>query len=417
MKTAIVLLLTALSISALAESLTFWGETDRHPISYRTGETIVFTAKLVDRAAKGSMVKGRRLVWTRDGDDGKVEKGEAISDSPLVVRTKIDIPGFVRLTVNVLDENGKIVPGPLSVYVASAGADVGKIRTTPLPKGFNAFWDKTIADLAAEPMRSTLDEAESGDPDVKLRRFSVNLLPGEGPTTGLLAWPKAAAPRSLPIEVIVPGYGYGRSSISPRQVKAGSGRIVLLVTRYGEDPLGSEAYHQNIGTNLAWGFCFRNNSTTNANDMYKMAVRDVRALAFAKTLPQWDGKTIFVGGGSMGGYRAVALAALDRDVTRCEANYSWLCDYAGKAKFGRIGGWLPEWTPELDFVDAVHFATRVTCPVRMQFGLADYICPPSGPMALFNAIASPDKHLRVQQNVGHGFYPSANCPAYDWPAQ
>ena len=255
--------------SARAETLSFSGETEKNPLLYKVGEEIIFNVTLVDKAAKNAPVKGRRLAWTRTGDDGKTEKGEAVSDGPLAIRTRIDKPGFVRVIVNVLGDNGKPLPGAFEKFDGSAGADV--------------------------------------------------------------------------------------------------------------------------------------------NDMFKMVMRDVRAVAFAKTRPEWDGKTLTVGGGSMGGYRSIALAALDRDVTSCAPHYAWMTDLVGHTNFNRIEGWLPKWTPEMAYVDGANLATRVTCPVSMLIGLSDYVCPPSGEMILFRNCKGP-KSIRALQNAGHGIYYGVTCP-------
>ena len=395
--------------SARAETLSFSGETEKNPLLYKVGEEIIFNVTLVDKAAKNAPVKGRRLAWTRTGDDGKTEKGEAVSDGPLAIRTRIDKPGFVRVIVNVLGGDGKPLPGAFEKFDSSAGADVNDIPAEPRPADFDAFWEGELARMASVPMKGVLKPVDAKDPEVELSEFSVNLIPGEGPATGLIAWPKGAAAKSLPIKVDVPGYGYGRAAISNRAVKEDKGRIVVCITRYGEDPLGSDDYHMNLWTNVCAGFAWHNLNSKNANDMFKMVMRDVRAVAFAKTRPEWDGKTLTVGGGSMGGYRSIALAALDRDVTSCAAHYAWMTDLAGHTNFNRLEGWLPKWTPEMAYVDGANLATRVTCPVSMLIGLSDYVCPPSGEMILFRNCKGP-KSIRALQNAGHGIYYGVTCP-------
>ena len=102
----------------------------------------------------------------------------------------------------------------------------------------------------------------------------------------------------------------------------------------------------------------------------------------------------------MGGYQALGVAALDASVSRVDAFIPWCADLAGAAKFGRLGGWAPEWRPALDYVALSHLATRVTCPVAMQIGLGDYVCPPSGETILYRNLRGP-KWLTVKQNMGH----------------
>ena len=393
----------AFVMPCLGEKLTFKGGTDKNPLLYKAGEPMTFTVTLVDKDLKNAPVKGRRLVWTRAGDDGKTEKGEGVSDAPLVVTTRIDKPGFVRLTVKVLGADGKPVKGGKRdlVFDGGAGADVNKIETTPPPKDFDAFWDAELAKLASVPLDGRLKEVAGKDPDVKLCRFAVNLAPGEGPATGLVAWPRNAKDKSLPMIVHVTGYGFGATHINNGEVKGNGGSLVVSITRHGEEPQADEGYYSNLKTNVLRGYCWRNNGTKTANDAFKMVMRDVRALAFMKTLPLWDRKTIAVRGGSMGGFQSIALAALDKDVTRCTPNVPWMTDLAGKTNFKRMGGWLPGWTPELAYIDSANLAMRVTCPVEMSIGLGDYVCPPSGEMILFRNFRGP-KTMTVRQNMGHG---------------
>ena len=397
---ACALALAASLAAAAAESLSFSGATDRDPLSYSCGDEMVFTVTLVDRNAKNAPVPGRRIAWTLEGDDGSRRAGEATSDQPLVVKAKLDKPGFAHLVVRAIDEEGRQVPGS-DVFDSSAAADAERIPAKPAPDDFNAFWDLELARLKSVPMQPVLAPVAAKDTNVVVNAFSINLIPSVGPATGLVAWPRAATAKSLPIRVDVPGYGYGRGRIDEKSVLRDGGAIRLHITRYGEDPLADSAYHENLWTNVMQGYCWRNTGAKTANEPFLMVLRDVRAVAFAKTLPQWDGRTLTVGGGSMGGYRSIALAALDPDVSHCSPDFAWLCDLAGSPIQGRIGGWFPLWTPELAYVDGVNLAMRVTCPVDINFGLADYVCPPSGQMILFRNLRGPVK-MRYSQCVGHG---------------
>ena len=76
-----------------------------------------------------------------------------------------------------------------------------------------------------------------------------------------------------------------------------------------------------------------------------------------------------------------------------------------------MGGWLPDWTEELAYIDTANLATRVTCPVTMGIGLGDYVCPPSGEMILFRNLKGP-KTMTATQNMGHGSHYGVNSPSY-----
>jgi beta-galactosidase len=404
------------ALASSGESLSFLGSTDANPLLYACGEEMVFTIRLVDTDADNAPVPGRRLQWMRRGDDGKTERGEATSDEPLIVKTRIDKPGFVRLTVNVLDSDGRKVRDAKAnrdvCWDGGAGADVNRIPRWTVPADLDAFWDARISELNETSAEAALNELPSRSDKVFFAAFKVPMPGDEWPAQGLVAWPKEADAASLPLEVEVTGYGFHTTAMNERRAAEDGGRILLSITRQGEHPRQDAAYYENIRTNLCKNFCFRNNGgRVEETDFAKMLLRNVQALRWAKTLPAWNGKDICVRGGSMGGYQAIGLAALDPSVTAVRAASPWCADLAGYAKFGRMGGWCPGWTSALDYVSLSHLAPRVRCPVEMDIGLGDYVCPPSGQMLLFNALGGP-KTLKAVQNRGHGSCYGPTPPEY-----
>lgn len=70
-------------VSAVASAMSFYGETDRDPLSYSAGQEMVFTIELRE---EGKPISGKILKWQRQGDDGLTESGQAVSgEKPLVV--------------------------------------------------------------------------------------------------------------------------------------------------------------------------------------------------------------------------------------------------------------------------------------------------------------------------------------------
>ena len=100
---------------------------------------------------------------------------------------------------------------------------------------------------------------------------------------------------------------------------------------------------------------------------------------------------------------ALAAAALDPDVTQCFAGIPWLCDLSGITR-GRLRGWRPNYAPGLDYIDSAFFGTRIKCPVTIEAGLGDYVCPPSGVAALYNGISAPKK-IVWKQGRTHAYSP------------
>ena len=92
------------------------GTTDKaRAIDYEAGETMTFTLTL--KNAKPFPAGAYEIRWTRTGDDGQKQEGKAplSAETPLVVKTSLDKPGFVRLVAEVYDAKGKLYRKQLHV--------------------------------------------------------------------------------------------------------------------------------------------------------------------------------------------------------------------------------------------------------------------------------------------------------------
>ena len=403
------------AFSASAEKLAFLGTTDKNPLEYALNETITFTVTLVDKDNGNAAVTGRELKWTLFGDDSSLDcSGTATSDTPLVVTTSLSTPGFVRLKVQVKDNNTWL-DGNDNKFDGGAGADVMNIEEWPAPADFAAFWcqaTNTLYSTAYVPVCTNFNP-EGAVSGVSYYLFDIPVSAGERNATGILAKPTGVAAGSCGIIVHTYGYGYGRTEL-PKSTEVLAGNIVVNVARHGEDPWNpDDAYYTNdVQKGFAKSFCFRNNDGAVADtDYYKMIMRDLRAAQYAKSLPEWNGAKLETTGGSMGGWQALAIAALDCDVTKCSAAIPWSADLAGYTKYGYMKGWRPDWTANLDYIDLKNLATLVRCPVTISAGLGDYVCPPSGEIQLYRAL-SVEKQITFTQNMGHGALYGPSAPKY-----
>ena len=123
-----------------------------------------------------------------------------------------------------------------------------------------------------------------------------------------------------------------------------------------------------------------------------MYLRASRALDYLMTRADWDGKTIVLTGGSMGGQQSLALAGLRPD----KINAVLVCVPAGADTNGDLHGrkagypnWLstsPDVMQTALYFDTVNFAMRIKAPVLAGMGFIDTISPPAGIFTMLNQI-------------------------------
>jgi len=133
-----------------------------------------------------------------------------------------------------------------------------------------------------------------------------------------------------------------------------------------------------------------------------------RFLDVLTAFDEWDGKNLFVQGGSQGGALAITTAMLDERVTGCVANHPALSDMTGYLS-DKTGGYphhfrknrndaTPEKIRTLEYYDVVNFARHLTCPVRMTWGFNDNTCPPTTSYEVYNVITAPKEALLTPIN-------------------
>ena len=398
----------AWGITAVFGALASWAgtvsmdwSTDKEPVSYRPGETMTIKMQLVD---DGKPLAGKTLKWFRTGDDQKTTNGIATSSAtqPVEIVTAIEKPGFVHIEVSVLNADGTPVKDakdkPLK-FEGGAGADPAKLQSYQEPADFDAFWKAQKARLAAVPIKATLTPFESKNAKFQIYDVKIDCAGGK-PVSGYLTFPKDAKPKSLAAQVNFLGYGF--SGANP---DCHDGMIVLSINAHGFENGRPPEYYKAFQDGALKGYAFNNAENVKPETAYfnGMMLRVMRALQYIKSRPEWDGKTLISSGGSQGGLQAVTAAALDSDVTKCNAYKPWCCDLGG-IKLQRLRGWRPDYAEGLGYYDTATMGKRVTCETFISAGLGDYVCPPSGVSALFNNVKGP-KTIEYIQGSTHGYNP------------
>ena len=379
------------------------GKTDKDPLAYKVGEEMAFALRLVEAPA---LPEGAYLRWKTSGDDGRRQQGraEVPGADGLVVRTRLTHPGFVRLEAEIVDRDGKSLE-PRLLFEGGAAAEPEKLQgcEAPSDKAFKAFWKRQRARLRAVEMKVRKAEVKSAYPGI---RACVVEIACAGPrlVTGELTVP--TKPGKFAARLDVDGYGFYPPNPEKRDpIWRPDDKIYLHVNAHGfkMPEFGADkAYYDDFGKSLD-GYGFEKTDDPEALYFNGMALRVMRALEFLKSLPEWDGQTLEVSGGSQGGLQTMWAAALEPSVTHVTPHVVWCCDLASRDKQGRLGGWRPEWRPSLGYYDPVNMAkwVRKTCTVDItRVGLGDYIAPPSSVTVLYNNLKCP-KSIRYVQGANH----------------
>lgn len=274
-------------------------------------------------------------------------------------------------------------------YAVGAAVAPGKIGlSTPRPADFDTFWDGKLAAQAALPINAQLTSVPSGVPGVEIGMFQLDALGSK--THGYIA--KPAGEGKFPAVIQLQYAGVYALNAAAAARRASEGWLVLNVDSHDKipsDPSGSipRAY-QAVG-----------NTDRETSYFLNMYLRDSRALDYLLTRPDWDGRTIVLMGGSMGGQQSLALAGLRPD----KISAVLVCVPAGADGNGNLHGrkaGYPNWPSDSSdvmrtslYFDTVNFASRIKVPVMAGFGFIDTISPPAGVWTMVNQLAGPVEPL------------------------
>lgn len=373
--------------------------TDKNPVSYTLSDEITFT---VYARKDGENIKCERVNWVLQGDDGGELKGWAsiTEDVPLVVSYTLKRAGFVHLNCVAVDENGENIEDfePLD---SSAGVNVLELTySDTVPCDFEQYWaeiEKTVAEFQTEVLYLKEENAKEG-----FKTYEVWIkTPSGRPASGYVSIPKKEG--SYPIRISFLGYG-----IHSAYYEYDENKICACFNAHGfENGKTDNELEKIYGEELSWyGFNNEENASNMTTYYRNMMIRNLLALKYVKSLPQWDKKNVLSVGGSQGALQAVTVAAHDSDVTEVIAYKPWFCDLNSVNK-GYLKGWRPDFAEGLRYFDTVAQAMQIKCPITIECYLGDYVCPPKTVMALYNSVKG-EKRIKFIQSARHSYFPPEN---------
>jgi cephalosporin-C deacetylase len=272
------------------------------------------------------------------------------------------------------------------------------------PADFDAFWQSVLHQAEAIPLSpEVIPEPLRTSDDIEVfQAFYTSL-----DRVRIAAWycrPSRRAERT-PAIVFLPGY-----QMDPPIPKewARKGYIALSVA-----PRGKLRSHRQFNPG------YPNLLTYNIVDRHTYAYRGFyvdawRGIDFLLSCPEVDPTRIGVTGTSQGGGLTITTAAMRPQVRAAAAGAPYLCGFMDAIglthtyPYEEINDYLrlhPDSRPAVEetlaYFDGINFADKITCPIIVNIGLQDNVCPPETGYALFNKIGAKDKRLYPYDGHGH----------------
>lgn len=372
--------------------------TNKSPIAYKCDEKMVFTITARETAID---IACNYVKWVIRTDDGKQSEGFSSIEprKPLVLESSISRPGFVRVTCTAYT-GGNAVDGSFDVLEASAGAEVEKLEyLDTIPDDFDDYWREIEQKVADFPVNVVSCEPVTQGVKKGFKVYDVRIMSPEGRNaSGYVTIPDKQG--KFPIKAVYIGYAICGANLTYNE-----DTITGCFNAHGiENDINRFEAARKYGEELKdYGLRDEVNASNMTTYWREVMIRNLIAVKYLKTLPQWDGKNFISAGGSQGAFQATTVAAHDKDVTFLDVAIPWFCNLNAENN-GYMAGWRAHFAEGLRYFDTVAQATRVKCPVKIFAKLGDYVCPPSTTLTLYNSFKG-NKSIDLLQAGTHGYNP------------
>ena len=139
-----------------------------------------------------------------------------------------------------------------------------------------------------------------------------------------------------------------------------------------------------------------------------------RGIDFLLSRREIDNNRIGATGSSQGGGLTITVASMRKEVKAAAAGAPYLVGFVDCIQlthtypYEEINDYLrlhpdsrEDVLKSLSYFDGINFARGIECPIIINIGLQDNVCPPETGYAVFNAIRSPEKRLYPYDGHGH----------------
>lgn len=283
---------------------------------------------------------------------------------------------------------------------ASVGMLIDPSKLKPgakCPGDFEGYWNNLKKSLNALPLeiKSEAVLGTESDKGYSCEDIEINCL-GPKPARGYFAKPEKAAPKSLPIVLLVHAAGvkgsWCRSEPANALGYAKRGSLCFDLNAHGMLNDQPESYYADLENGELKTYWLQ--GLTSRDEVYfrGMYLRLLRSIDFLTKQPEWDGKRFLVIGESQGGGQALIAAGLDQRVSAVVAIVPAMCDWFGSLT-GRMSGWpqpfesndlKKQMRKTLPYFDAANILKNSKAIIFTEIGLIDMTCPSTSVYAAVN---------------------------------
>lgn len=276
--------------------------------------------------------------------------------------------------------------------------------TTTRPADFDQFWDGILAEAAEIPLNARVEPIPLRSTDeVEVFEVTYDSLDH----VRIACWYCLPRERKGPLPAVIHVPGYVSEPLMPKAT-ALKGYAAISVAPRGK-------LRSNRQFNPGYPGLLTHNMTDRNTYTYRGFYIDAcRAVDFLLGRSEVDAGRIAVTGSSQGGALTIVTSALRHEIACAAAGAPYLCGFMDAARlthvypYQEINDYLrlyPEREGQvrqtLEYFDGINFAPRIECPIIVNIGLQDPVCPPETGYALFREIGSANKRLYPYDNCMH----------------
>ncbi|NJN81091.1 MAG: acetylxylan esterase [Caldilineaceae bacterium] len=272
------------------------------------------------------------------------------------------------------------------------------------PPDFDAFWEEVLAATASAPLNASVTPVPlRSTSDVEVFEVHYDSIDH----VRIAGWYCLPRQRSAPLPAMVYYPGYISEPTFPKAA------ALQGYATFGAAPRGK--LRSNGQYNPGYPGLLTDNITDRNTYGYRGFYVDAwRVIDFLLTRPEVDPTRIGVQGGSQGGALTLLAAAMRYEIAAASAQAPYLAGMVDAIQlthsypYEEINEYLRLHPASRDAVaetlayfDCINFADRIRCPIIVNIGLNDNVCPPETGYAVYEAIGSQDKRLYTYDGHGH----------------